>query len=160
VGSIVASTWPAFTVSPALTSTAVTVPAAEKDRSSVAAAATAPLAETVSATVPVVTSTTRATVAAWLGAAAALARPSNHHPAGAACCRDGWGDRDHGWRDSHHRRRHRDVRWRQRHERWDRDDRRRRVGHDRGAAEGRPEQAARAGRVPQPRGWPDLAARD
>ncbi len=47
VESIVARTWPAFTVSPAFTSTAVTVPLDAKLRSSVAAAAILPSAEIV-----------------------------------------------------------------------------------------------------------------
>ena len=46
--SKVASTWPAVTLSPALTLTAVTVPEAPKLRSSVWAAATVPSAEIVS----------------------------------------------------------------------------------------------------------------
>ena len=56
--SIVASTWPAVTVSPAFTLTAVTVPADSKLKSSVSAAATVPSAETVSLIGPSVTSTT------------------------------------------------------------------------------------------------------
>ncbi len=55
VGSIVASTWPAVTLSPALTFTAVTVPAEGNDRSSVLAASTVPSAETDSVIEPRVT---------------------------------------------------------------------------------------------------------
>jgi hypothetical protein len=58
VESIVASTWPAFTVSPAFTLTAVTVPLDEKLRSSVAAAAISPSAEIVWSSDPVVAVTT------------------------------------------------------------------------------------------------------
>ena len=50
--SIVASTWPAVTCWPAWTFTAVTVPAAEKLRSSVWAAATVPSADTVFVRLP------------------------------------------------------------------------------------------------------------
>ncbi len=58
VESIVARTWPAVTVSPAFTLTAVTVPLEEKLRSSVAAAAILPLAEMVWSSEPVVAATT------------------------------------------------------------------------------------------------------
>ena len=55
--SIVARTWPAWTVSPACTFTAVTVPDDVKLRLSVCAAATAPSADTVVLMVPRVTVT-------------------------------------------------------------------------------------------------------
>ena len=57
-GSIVASTSPVVTVSPALTLTAVTVPADEKLRLALCAAATVPVADTVRFMSPVVAVTT------------------------------------------------------------------------------------------------------
>ena len=83
VPSMVATTWPAVTVSPAFTLTAVTVPADEKFRLSVWAAATVPCAETVVSTVPVVTATSCFVVAA--GVAVELSdRPVHHHTTPAA----------------------------------------------------------------------------
>ncbi len=87
--SIVASTWPACTVSPAFTFTAVTVPAEEKLRSSVWAAATVPSADTVTAIGP------RVTVASCLvlvaeAEASSLGRNANHQtPTMAATIRIG-----------------------------------------------------------------------
>ena len=81
--SIVASTCPAVTVSPAVTFTAVTVPDDEKLRSSVWAAATVPSADTVSFMEPLVTSTSwfADVTAAVVGVVVVSSRMPNHQTA-------------------------------------------------------------------------------
>ena len=61
-GSMVASTWPADTLSPAFTLTAVRTPPLTKLRSRDVAGCTVPVAETVCETVPTVADTSRVAV--------------------------------------------------------------------------------------------------
>ena len=81
--SMVASTWPAVTVSPALTLTAVTVPADEKLRSSVWAAATVPSAETALVSAPRVTVTSCLVVVVVADDAESSERKATNHTASA-----------------------------------------------------------------------------
>ena len=78
-----ASTWPATTLSPDATLTAVTVPDAPKLRSSVWAAATVPSADTVWVSEPRVTVTSCFVVVVVTWASLSLRTP-NHHTATAA----------------------------------------------------------------------------